>query len=72
MDTTPLGEYLADLTPIANGEVYLLDGNGNTVSSDRRGTPLSMLHDRNPALEAALLERERGRYPSGEQWGWFV
>jgi diguanylate cyclase (GGDEF)-like protein len=71
--STPLGEYLADLTPIANSEVYLLDGNWNTVSSNHPGgTRLSTLHDQNPALEAALLENERGRYPIGEDWGWFV
>jgi len=71
--STPLGEYLADLTPIANSEVYLLDGNlASVASSDPRGTHLSTLHDQNPALEAALLNGDRGRYPIGEQWGWFV
>jgi PAS domain S-box-containing protein len=72
VDATPLGEYLSDLTPIGNSEVYLLDSNSNTVSSDLSSTHLSMLHDRNPALESALQERDRGRYPIGDRWGWFV
>ena len=73
VDSTPLGEYLADLTPIANSEVYLLDGNLSPVSSnDRGGTRLSTLHDRNPSLETALVESDRGRYRIGGRWGWFV
>ena len=73
VDSTPLGEYLADLTPIANSEVYLLDGNLKAVSSNNPGgTRLLTLHDRNPSLEAALVEGDRGRYRIGEQWGWFV
>ena len=73
VDSTPLREYLADLTPIANSEVYLLDGNLSLVSSNDRGlTRLSTLHDQNPTLEAALVEGDWGRYGTGEKWGWFV
>ena len=73
VDSTPLRDYLADLTPIANSEVYLLDANLNLVSSNDGGvTPLSTLQDKNPSLEAALVEGDRGRYRIGEQWGQFV
>ena len=73
VDSTPLSEYLADLTPIANSEVYLLDGNLNLVSSNKRGvTRLSTLREENPSIETALLEADRGRYAIGEQWGRFV
>lgn len=73
VDSTPLGQYLDDLTPIANAEVYLIDENLTPVSSNARGTTdASTLHDQNPALEAALLEGDRGRYEIAQQWGWFV
>ncbi|MBA3738540.1 MAG: GGDEF domain-containing protein [Actinobacteria bacterium] len=73
VDATPLGEYLADLTPISNADVYLVDTAFNTVSSDgQTETHPSLLHDRDPALESATTCGRRGRYESGGRWEWFV
>ncbi len=73
VDSTPLDHYLANLTPVANAEVYLIDENLAPVSSNDPGASgFSPLDDQNPALEAALLEGDRGRYAIDQHWGWFV
>lgn len=73
VDATPVGEYLADLTPISNADVYLVDTAFNTVSSDgQTDTRPSLLHERDPALESAITRGPRGQYESGGRWEWFV